>query len=296
MRLRTFAHASRPIRALCKENISGRVGVRCARHMLLRATLAAVPRRPFRILLPPSPLARDLASTGPTMPGYATRLLVLRFGGLDYRIRALSDLQQFADPNRHAERIGISSAQWSLFGQVWPSGRVLAETMSSYAIDGKRILELGCGLGLASLVLKRRGADVVATDHHPLAEPFLAYNSALNDLPAVSYRELQWAAVDDDIGRFDLIIGSDILYEQGHAAALAGLVARHTNADAEVLFTDPGRGNSAPFTRALAAQGFAVVEKRSRMNEDDTPPFRGRLLSYGRVSTRTPSVSAGTSA
>ena len=218
------------------------------------------------------------------MPGYATRLLALRFGGLDYRIRALSDLQQFADPSRHAERLGISSAQWSLFGQVWPSGRVLAETMSDYAIAGKRILELGCGLGLASLVLQRRGADIVATDYHPLAEPFLAYNSALNDLPAVSYRELQWDAVDESIGRFDIIIGSDILYEQGHAAALAALVCRHANTDAEVLLTDPGRGNSSPFTRALATQGYTLIEKRSAMNDDEAPPFRGRLLSYSRVS------------
>jgi len=224
------------------------------------------------------------------MPGYTTRLLVLRFGGLDYRIRALGDLQQFADPNHHAARIGISSAQWSLFGQVWPSGCVLAEAMSIHAIDGKRILELGCGLALASLVLQRRGADIVATDHHPLAEPFLAYNAALNDLPAVVYRELQWAEADNDIGRFDLIIGSDILYEQGHAALLAELVARHANEDAEVLLTDPGRGNSAPFTRALGAQGYAVVETRSRMNEDDQPPFRGRLLSYRRASAHTPAM------
>jgi predicted nicotinamide N-methyase len=220
------------------------------------------------------------------MPGYTTRLLVLRFGGLDYRIRALGDLQQFADPNRHAARMGISSAQWSLFGQVWPSGCVLAEAMSIHAIDGKRILELGCGLALASLVLQRRGADIVATDHHPLAEAFLAYNAALNDLPAVVYRELQWGETDSDIGRFDLIIGSDILYEHGHAAVLAALIARHANEEAEVMLTDPGRGNSAPFTRALDAQGYAVVETRSRMNEEEAPPFRGRLLSYRRGSAQ----------
>ena len=216
------------------------------------------------------------------MPGYTTRRLVLRFGGHDYRIRALSDLQQFADPNRHAERVGISSAQWSLFGQVWPSGRVLAEAMSVYAIAGKRILEIGCGLGLASLVLQYRGANVLATDHHPLAEPFLAYNSALNELAAVPYRELQWSIPDETLGKFDLIIGSDILYERDHAELLASLMARHALPDAEVLVTDPGRGNSAPFTRALIEQGYTVTEKRSPMNDEDAPPYRGRLLSYSR--------------
>jgi predicted nicotinamide N-methyase len=216
------------------------------------------------------------------MPGYTTRQMVLRFGDHDYRIRALSDLQQFADPNNHAERIGISSAQWGLFGQVWPAGRVLAEAMSHHEIAGKRILEIGCGLGLASLVLQYRGANIIATDHHPLAEAFLAYNSALNELPAVVYRELQWAVPNAGLGCFDLIIGSDILYERDHSNLLAALMLRHASPDCEILLTDPGRGNSAPFTRALATQGYDVIERRSAMGSNDMPPFRGRLLSYRR--------------
>ena len=33
---------------------------------------------------------------------------------------------------------------------------------------------------------------------------------------------------------------------------------------------------------SMAAQGYEVVERRSRFNEKDTEPFRGRLLSYRR--------------
>ena len=216
------------------------------------------------------------------MSGYTTRELTVRLGGHGYRIRALSDRQQFADPNGAAERAGISSALWSLFGQVWPSGRVLAEAMCTFDIAGKRILELGCGLGLPSLVLQRRRADIVASDHHPLAQSFLAHNAALNDLPAVSYHDLPWGVPDAKLGRFDLIIGSDILYERDHAAQLAAMMLRHAQPDAEVLITDPGRGNSNPFTHALAAQGYDVTEQRSRFDERDIAPFRGRLLSYSR--------------
>lgn len=216
------------------------------------------------------------------MPGYATRLLTLRFGGLDYRIRALSDLQQFADPHGRAERAGISSAQWSLFGQVWPSGRVLAQAMSGFEVAGKRILELGCGLGLSSLVLQRRQADITASDHHPLAEEFLTYNAALNGLPMPAYLDLAWTLPQPDLGHFDLIIGSDVLYERGHAEQLSTLVSRHTRPEAEVLITDPGRGNSGAFTTAMRDQGYAVDEVRSAFDDGDAAPFRGRLLSYRR--------------
>ena len=178
------------------------------------------------------------------MPGYATRELVVCLGGHDYRIRALSDLQQFADPHHVAARIGISSALWSLFGQVWPSGRVMAEAMSTHDVGGKRILELGCGLGLSSLVLQYRRADITASDHHPLAERFLRHNAAQNKLLAIVYRDLRWEIPDLTLGLFDLIIGSDVLYESGHADQLAATIFRHATADAEILITDPGRGNN----------------------------------------------------
>lgn len=216
------------------------------------------------------------------MPGYLTRQLTLRLGDHDYRIRALRDLQQFADPFGDAARAGISSALWSLFGHVWSSGRVLAEAMCTFEVQGKRILEIGCGLGLSSLVLQRRSADIVASDHHPLAESFLAYNAALNGLPLLAYRNLPWAVVDGALGRFDLIIGGDVLYEREHAGMLAAVMLRHARPECEVLIADSGRGNGNALSRELTSQGYSVSEDRCRFDASDAPPFRGRLLSYRR--------------
>lgn len=212
------------------------------------------------------------------MPGYSTRELMVQIGGHDYRIHALLDTQQYADPDHVAEKAGISSAQWCLFGQVWPAGRALAEVMSRYDIAGKRILELGCGLGLSSLVLGRRGADIVASDYHPLAADFLRRNTQQNHLPDIRFRRLDWQLPDPELGRFDVIIGSDILYERGHAQLLAEVLDRHAQPRADILITDPGRGNTGRFLRALVAQGFSVEETRMGFGPDDTPPFRGRLL------------------
>ncbi|TQD47615.1 class I SAM-dependent methyltransferase [Marilutibacter aestuarii] len=215
------------------------------------------------------------------MPGYSTRTLLVHVGGHAFRLRVLSDLQQFSDPDGHGERLGISSAQWSLFGQLWPAGRLLAQAMATANVDGKRILEVGCGIGLASLVLQQRGAEIVASDIHPLAEPFLAYNSALNALDSVHYRQMDWDLPLETLGRFDMIIASDVLYERGHAALLADVVERHAQAAAEVVVSDPGRGNSAPFSRHLASLGFSVTESREALEgEPDIP--HGRLLHYRR--------------
>ena len=105
------------------------------------------------------------------MPGYRTKQEQIAIAGVDdLVIRSLLDRQQFADADGAAERLGISSAGWSLFGLLWPSGAQLAARLGARPVTpGERILEIGCGLALASLVGHRRGADVTASDRHPLA-------------------------------------------------------------------------------------------------------------------------------
>lgn len=222
------------------------------------------------------------------VPGYDTRILAVQVGDQTYRLRVLSDNQQFADPDGHGDQLGISSAQWSLFGQVWPVGRLLAEEMAAADIRGKRILEVGCGIGLPSLVLQQRGADVVASDIHPLAEPFLAYNSALNGLPSVHFRQLDWNEPLPSLGTFDLIIGSDVLYERDHPALLAGVVERHARPGSAMVLTDAGRGHTSAFTREMAALGFEAAEQHHDLRDDAGNPVRARLLRYRRSAAAAP--------
>ncbi|WP_189455161.1 class I SAM-dependent methyltransferase [Cognatilysobacter bugurensis] len=216
------------------------------------------------------------------MPGFSTRDVLLDVSGQPYRLRVLTDLQQFGDPDGHAAALGISSAQWSLFGQVWPAGQRLAEAMHGFDFAGKRILELGCGIGLASLVLQRRGADVVASDIHPQAEPFLAYNAALNALPAVHYRQLRWDVALPTLGRFDVIIASDVLYERGQVELIAEVIERCAQPAAEVVVTDPGRGHSARLTARLATDGFVLQPGPHAADRDAPSGDRVRTLHYRR--------------
>ena len=157
------------------------------------------------------------------MPGYSVETSTYRIGAEDYRIRSLCNRRQYWDPDGRAERAGISSATWPIFGVVWPAGIALAQEMSHFTFAGLKILEVGCGIGLSSLVLQRQGADITATDYHPLAEEFLRFNSDLNDLPPIKFHNAPWAGPNPNLGRFDLIVGSDLLYERGHPALIGGI-------------------------------------------------------------------------
>ncbi len=201
-------------------------------------------------------------------------------GGAPLQIRSLLDNQQFSDDDGAAASVGISSAAWPLFGLLWPSGQILATHIMAREeseLQNKRILEIGCGLGLASLVAHRRGADVCASDAHPLAQTFLNANTLLNGLDDIAYSQGIWAHDYPELGEFDLIIGSDVLYERDEAGVLAGFIQRHARAHCEVLIIDPNRGNRAPFHRHMRAMGFELSE--TLIIEVD---YRGRVLRYQR--------------
>jgi predicted nicotinamide N-methyase len=214
------------------------------------------------------------------------RYQTIEFGTHDIHLRTLRDVQQYADDAGLAEALGISSANWALFGVVWASGRILAQLMCDQAIDGKRVLEVGCGVGLASLVLNSRRADITATDYHPEAEAFLTENVRINQGRSVPFVRAGWADEDCGLGTFDLVIGSDLLYERGHPALLATFIERHARPSCEVIMVDPGRGNHARFTRRMANLGYS---HSAQLPEDiviDGASFRGRVSRYRREARR----------
>lgn len=145
---------------------------------------------------------------------------------------------------------------WPLFGQVWPMSKILAQVMLDEPIAGRRILEIGCGIGLPSLVIKRLGGDITASDYHPLAAEFLLENSILNHLDPITFSPGNWNTQDDSLGLFDLIIGSDILYERQHIALTSEFIDHHAAPQSEVIVVDPGRGSHRAFARAMEQLGY----------------------------------------
>lgn len=226
------------------------------------------------------------------LPGYETKEERIAVTGVDdLVIRSLLDRQQFSDPLGEAESIGISSAMWPLFGLPWPSGARLAARMAARPVlASERILEIGCGLALASLVGHRRGADVTASDCHPLTEMFLKENLRLNNLAPMKYRHGHWSELlvpantpNGVYGHFDLIIGSDLLYQRDVDAMLAGFIARHTSPVAEVWIIDPDRGNRPAFNRQMAEAGFMRREERLVTAASiGAAAYKGRTLIYWR--------------
>ncbi len=165
------------------------------------------------------------------------------FNGLKLEIECLANLDDTID-RMHEElkargKLELFEALCPFFGVVWPSARMLAERLVREDLKGKRVIELGCGLAIPSLVAALRGAEVVATDFHPEVPKFLERNCALNSVK-LRYEVLDWADCAR-LGKFDWVLASDVLYEREHAPSLAGAIDELLDSGGQALVSDPAR-------------------------------------------------------
>jgi predicted nicotinamide N-methyase len=128
------------------------------------------------------------------------------------------------------------------WAELWPSALALADVVADRDVRGLDVLELGCGLGLPSLVAARAGARVLATDWADGALELLRANVARYGIE-LETRKLDWRE-PGALGTFDLVLAADVLYERRYVDVLAELLP---DVGGEVLLADPGR----PFLRAF---------------------------------------------
>jgi predicted nicotinamide N-methyase len=216
-------------------------------------------------------------------PGYTTRLQSLTFGSRELSLQSLLDTQQFHDPDQVAEKLGVSPSQWSIFGVLWPSACVLAERMTHINFRGRRVLEVGSGLGLASLVAQSRHANITASDHHPLSQLFLDGNTTRNQMGPIPFHQGNWSERNQQLGLFGLIVASDVLYEGNHAELLSGFIDHHAEREVEVLVVDASRGHQNNFARRMKEFGYVHTFEHPLSQETQAGHWKGKIHTFLRA-------------
>jgi predicted nicotinamide N-methyase len=159
------------------------------------------------------------------------------------------------------------------WAELWTSSIALARTLRERTdLEGRTVLDLGCGLGLTGIAAAQAGARVTMTDYDVDALLFSRWNIDANltevERRRTMVRYLDWRDVCD-IGFFDVITGADIIYDRAFFPLLLGLFRRHLHPGGEVLLTEPGRAIGRDFRVLAGEEGFSVesttvtVERKS---------------------------------
>lgn len=141
------------------------------------------------------------------------------------------------------------------WAEQWPSSDIMLNFLSNYKLDSSdTIVELGSGLGIIATYLSLRGCKIIATDISHEALIFTKTNVELNRLPAypccIDWRVLPFK------NRFDLLIASDVLYEQRWIGPILSCCRQLLKPGGKALIADPCRTFWPEFKQKSMKEGF----------------------------------------
>lgn len=154
------------------------------------------------------------------------------------------------------------------WAELWPSGRILADRLCEADLAGRRVLELGSGIAIPSLVAASRGAEALATDWYPDALAVARENARRNlerDLPTMV---VDWFAPPPELllaGPFEHVVAADVCYEERNAFALADLLPLVVAPTGVALVADPGRPYMPDLVDLLTGSGWSHEAERHRV-------------------------------
>lgn len=182
-----------------------------------------------------------------------------RIGEMDLRVSQVDRVDEMVH-EVYPEAVSVhgDAPVWMI---TWPSALGLAEHLVlNEEAACRRVLELGCGTAAPGIALERTGAIVVCTDYDPLALAMAGHNAAINGCRALETRLLDWYGPDLD-GRFDLVVGSEIVYFEKSFSPLLSVLLKYTSSGGRVILSDQRRPQMKPFLEMCRRAGFGHEQR-----------------------------------
>lgn len=149
------------------------------------------------------------------------------------------------------------------WAQLWPPTKALGDLIQRADWPaGSEVLELGCGIGLVGMSAAARGFPVTLSDYVPMAVEVAVANAIANDLSHVTGLVLDWNAPLDR--RFDVLLGSDILYDRKNHRPLVNVLEKMLKPGGVAWIGDAGRYHVSEFIDLAWEAGFDTELRNER--------------------------------
>ncbi len=192
------------------------------------------------------------------MDHYEMTCKPMRFGETMLSVATVDDFDALLD--YYAAEHGSNVDMIPYYAHLWEAAEALATFIAARHtnMEGMHVIEMGCGLGVPSLLCGALGATVVATDFHPDNLPLIERNIANNGLKGrIRYELMDWRNLPQELPAADLVLASDVLYDREIIGPWTHAATCLSRQAAPIYLADPGRALLQAAVTDLEAKGFA---------------------------------------
>jgi predicted nicotinamide N-methyase len=194
---------------------------------------------------------------------YDTESFPVRIGQHELHFLKPKAIDRFIDPDD-------PMTEFPMWAKFWEASVVLTHYMAGLPVAAdRRILELGSGLGVAGIVAAVIGHAITLTEHNPDALNFLRANTGLNGCDRTAIHHLDWFHPDLK-GRFDLIIGSEIVYQDSAVEAFGSLFKKHLAPQGRVVLAERIRTTKTLFFEYMSSSFDIRAKKHTLRSKEKT--------------------------
>jgi len=199
--------------------------------------------------------------------GFPVSFAEVRVAGHVVELATIENLEAHLDRDRLLGDPAYEPPYWAL---VWSGARLfLPGFLDRHDVAGSRILDVGCGLGVVSLVLAAAGAQVTALDRAGPALEFVSRSTERNQL-RVEICPMDLADLSSE-RRFDHVIAAELLYEREGFPALAEDLIKRVSTGGRLTVVDAHRIDTTAFYKEVdRVGGRRVFSDRIDVREEQT--------------------------
>lgn len=209
---------------------------------------------------------------------FKTEQLALTIGELTIDLTVIENLDELFDAlvNKGSDHPDVVDERIPYWADLWASAIGLSHYLveSQHLIKDKKVLEIGCGLGLPAILAGKLGAAFTTlTDYLPEALDFAQLNWLRNlPLENVAFDVLDWRNIPESFinpppqylehsetfGKADVLLAADVAYEKRAFEPLIYAFQHLIKPEGTILIAEPNRFISKTFFENLGKQGFNV--------------------------------------
>ena len=222
-------------------------------------------------------------STIQTFRGYPVKVRRFEIAGREYELLGPDEYEKLLDDPGVLARFEKDEFM-PYWAEFWPACLLLADAVATWPLvpgglsEPPRVLEIGCGLGLAGLVAASRGYQVIASDYDDDALAFVTESARRNGLPLPQTRFVDWREFYPDI-LVERVIAAEVLYEARNLQPIVEFLRNHLMPGGQAWIIDGNRSTADPFEGLARGRGLEVaVTPLRRGGIDGGKPIEGRLF------------------